>query len=177
VTTSLDTAWNDLPLTPMYLPLVRQMLEYLGGRPAASSYTVGQVFTIKADTDGSFPLIESPSGQRVDDARKTTTGEQAVTAAEPGFYRLRYRDRMESVAVNLDLSESDFTALDVDEFIASVSPKESEASQRADQSPVGTPAEIESRQRVWLVLLLAALALFVAEALLARRIRIAKLIG
>ncbi|HXU07763.1 MAG TPA: BatA domain-containing protein, partial [Blastocatellia bacterium] len=55
VTTTLDTAWNDLPLTPMFLPLVRQMLEYLGGREAGSYYTVGQAFTAAPDRDGSLP--------------------------------------------------------------------------------------------------------------------------
>jgi len=40
-----------------------------------------------------------------------------------------------------------------------------------------TAEEIEGRQRLWLPLLILALCLFVAEALLARRIRIAKLIG
>ncbi len=29
VATTLDTAWNDLALTPMFLPLVRQMLDYI----------------------------------------------------------------------------------------------------------------------------------------------------
>jgi Mg-chelatase subunit ChlD len=177
ITTTLDTAWNDLPLTPMYLPLVRQMLEYLGGSPAGSSVAVGQVFTVKPDTDGSFPLIESPSGQRIDDARKTPTGEQSVDAREQGFYRLRYRDRAEYVAVNLDQRESDFTRLNVDEFIASVTPGADDKIARPDESLADTPADVEARQRVWLVLLLLALALFIAEALMARRIRIAKLVG
>lgn len=177
VTTTLDTAWNDLPLTPLYLPLVRQMLEYLGGRPAASAYTIGQVFTVKPDADGSFPLIESPSGQRLDDARKTATGEQAVDAREAGFYRLRYRDRIEQVAVNLDTNEADLSKMDVNEFIASVSPQNDDAKARATEATTETPTEMEARQRIWLVLIVAALLLFVAEALLARRIRLAKLIG
>ena len=61
VTTTLDTAWNDLPLTPMFLPFVRQMLEYLDGRVTAASYTVGQVFAVAPDADGSLPAIESPA--------------------------------------------------------------------------------------------------------------------
>src|SRR6185369_14957775 len=70
VATTLDTAWNDLPLTPMFLPLVRQMLEYLGGRETAASYTIGQAFTTPPDKDGSLPAIDSPSAKRIDDARK-----------------------------------------------------------------------------------------------------------
>ena len=40
-----------------------------------------------------------------------------------------------------------------------------------------TAEEIESEQRLWLPLLVLALALFVSEAILARRIRIARLVG
>jgi hypothetical protein len=176
VTTTLDTAWNDLPLTPMFLPLVRQMLEYLGGREAASSYTIGQAFTTPADKDGSLPAVDSPGGKRVDDARKNSSGEQSLDASEIGFYRLRYRDRDEFVAVNLDTRESDLTKLNVDELVASVSPAPGDANAQLAQSPRLTAEEKEARQRLWLPLLLTALALFVAEAVIARRIRIPKLI-
>ena len=176
VTTTLDTAWNDLPLTPMFLPLVRQMLEYLGGREAASSYTIGQAFTTPADKDGSLPAVDSPGGKRVDDTRKNSSGEQSLDASEIGFYRLRYRDRDEFVAVNLDTKESDLGKLNVDELVASISPSPEDANSIPAQSARLTAEEKEARQRLWLPLLLTALALFVAEAVIARRIRVPKLI-
>jgi hypothetical protein len=176
VTTTLDTAWNDLPLTPMFLPLVRQMLEYLGGREAASAYSIGQAFTAVPDKDGSLPAVDSPAGKRIDGARKSPSGEQSVDASEIGFYRLRYRDRDEFVAVNLDTKESDLTKLNVDDLIASISPSPSDKSTQPSQSSALTADEKEARQRLWLPLLVTALALFVAEAVIARRIRIPKLI-
>jgi hypothetical protein len=176
VTTTLDTAWNDLPLTPMFLPLMRQMLEYLGGREAASSYTIGQAFTTPADKDSSLPAVDSPGGKRVDDLRKNSSGEQSLDASEIGFYRLRYRDRDEFVAVNLDTKESDLTKLNVDELVASISPAPGDANAQPAQSARLTAEQKEARQSLWLPLLLTALALFVAEAVIARRIRIPKLI-
>lgn len=176
ITTTLDTAWNDLPLTPMFLPLLRQMLEYLGGRESAASYTIGQAFTTPADKDGSLPAIDSPSAKRIDDARKNSSGEQSLDAGEIGFYRLRYRDRDEFVAVNLDTKESDLAKLSVDELIASVSPSADDVAARSAQLPVLTAEEREAKQRLWLPLLLTALLLFVSEAIIARRIRIPKLI-
>lgn len=176
VTTTLDTSWNDLPLTPMFLPLMRQMLEYLGGREAASSYMIGQAFTTPADKDSSLPAVDSPGGKRVDDLRKNSSGEQSLDASEIGFYRLRYRDRDEFVAVNLDTKESDLTKLSVDELVASISPAPGDAAAQPAQSSHLTAEEKESRQRLWLPLLLTALALFVAEAVIARRIRVPKLI-
>ena len=176
LTTTLDTAWNDLPLTPLFLPLVRQMLEYLSGREAASYYAIGQAFSAPADTDRSLPAIDSPGGKRVDDSRKNSAGEQSVEASEVGFYRLRYRDRDEFVAVNLDTRESDLTKLNIDDLIASVSPPPDVKSARPAQAAGLTADEKEAKQRLWLPLLLAALALFVVEAVIARRIRVPKLI-
>jgi hypothetical protein len=177
VNTTLDTAWNDLPLTPMFLPLVRQMLEYLGGQEATSAYTIGQVLAAPPDPDGSLPAIESPSGHRIDDARKNATGELALDASEIGFYKFRYRDRTEQAAVNLELKESDFAKLDVNEFVSSITPGAADPGAQPVSSPRMTAEEIEAKQRLWLPLLVLALLLFVAEALLARRIRIAKLVG
>jgi hypothetical protein len=175
ITTTFDTAWNDLPITPMFLPLVRQMLEYMGGRANAPVYTVGQALIIPPDRDGSLPAIDSPAGGRLE-TRASSTGEVAIQANEIGFYRLRYRDRDEYVAVNVDAKESDLTKLDIDEFRANILPEGSEQSS-SPFTPGLTPEEIEGRQRLWLPLLIAALALFIGEALIARRIRLAKVIG
>jgi len=176
ITTTLDTSWNDLPLTPMFLPLVRQMLEYLGGRESASAYTIGQAFNTPADKDGSLPAIDTPGGKRVDDPRKNSSGEQSVDTGEIGFYRLRYRDRDEFVAVNLDTKESDLAKLNVDELVASVSPAPGDNNAQPAQSPRLTAEEKEAKQRLWLPLLVTALLLFVAEAIIARRVRVPKLI-
>jgi hypothetical protein len=175
VTTSLDTTWNDLPLTPMFLPLVRQMLDYLGGETISSSYRIGQMLGVQPDRDGSLPAVDNPGGGRVD--QQTQTGQVSVSADEIGFYRLRYRDRAEYLAVNLDTKESDLSKLSVEEFLAGVLPEPGDQSNRASSYTGLTPEEIESRQRLWLPLLILALALFVAEALLARRIRLARLVG
>ncbi|HXG66446.1 MAG TPA: hypothetical protein VNO70_15210, partial [Blastocatellia bacterium] len=97
--------------------------------------------------------------------------------SELGFYRLRYRSRVENAAVNLDTRDSDLAKLNVDEFLAAVSADAGR--QEAQAAPVErlTEADIEARQRLWLPLLILSLALFVGEAVVARRIRIAKLIG
>jgi Aerotolerance regulator N-terminal/von Willebrand factor type A domain len=177
ITTTLDTAWNDLPLTPMFLPLARQMLEYLGGRELPAAYTIGQVIAAPPDADGSLPAIDNPAGGRLSDARQNPTGELAFDATEVGYYKFRYRDRNEFAAVNLDAKESDFAKLNVNDFVASLTREPDDRNVAPVQSPRMTAEEIEARQRLWLPLLLISLALFVGEAALARRIRIAKLVG
>lgn len=177
LTTTLDTAWNDLPLTPLFLPFVRQMLEYLDGREGISAYTIGQVFAARPDAGGALPLVEGPAGNRIEDARKNPSGELSINAAEAGFYRLRYQARQENVAVNLDTRDSDLTRLDLNEFMGAVLPERAGQNARPAPSEQIGPEEIESRQRLWLPLLIAAMILFVAEALIARRIRVAKMAG
>jgi len=93
-----------------------------------------------------------------------------------GFYRLRYRDRDEFVAVNLDTRESDLTKLNIDELIASVTVAPGDVNLQPAQSPRLTAEEKEAKQRLWLPLLVIALGLFVAEAVIARRVRVPKLI-
>jgi hypothetical protein len=176
LTTTADTAWNDLPLTPVFLPLMRQMLAYTSGRDETSDYLIGQAFRAAADDDGSHPAVEAPGGGRVEDSDSENTEDQIVQAAELGFYRLRYRDRTEFVAVNLNSKESDFGRLSVDDFIASFAPDDARTRSEPAASERTTAEQIEAKQRVWLPLILAALAMFVVEALLARRIRLPRLV-
>src|SRR5215831_18119297 len=55
--TTLDNAWTDLPITPVFLPLVHPMLDYLMGRGVASSYKIGQAIVANQGGDGSSPQI------------------------------------------------------------------------------------------------------------------------
>jgi hypothetical protein len=135
------------------------------------------MLAIPPDSDGSLPAVDNPEGGRIDDTKQSAAGGLSVAAQEAGFYRLRYRDRAEYFAVNLDTRESDLSKLSIDEFMAGVLPEPGSRTDRANSYAGLTPEEVESRQRLWLPLLILALALFVGEALLARRIRLARLVG
>lgn len=184
-TSTLDASWNDLPLKSFYLPFLRQMARYIGGPERPVWHPVGEVVAVVPGSDGSLPAVDSPPGRRLLDLRQAATGETMVPVTEPGFYRVRYNTlgtTAEPLAVNSAPAESNPTRLDPKAFIASLG-----ASGGGGQSggagepnaPTGTRAsreEEESRQRVWLYLLIAALVFFVAEAIVARRIRMAKII-
>lgn len=176
LTTTLDTTWSDLPLTPIFLPLLHQMLQYLCGADLGSSCLVGQSFTVRRGQDGALPAVDSPGGHR-ESGTPDERGDLAVAATEAGSYRLRYGSRSDYVAVNLDTKESNLARLDPDEFLASVAGGDEGKPALASQTEPVTPDEIERRQRLWLPLLALSLALFIGEAVLARRIRLAKVIG
>jgi hypothetical protein len=176
-TSTLDASWNDLPLTPIYLPLVRQMTRHLGERDERAWSLVGETFTAAPAKDGTPPAVDAPNGERITERKQTSDGELIVAAREPGFYRLRYTGNSDFAAVNTENKESDLTRLDIEAFVAAMTganPKE--ASAAAAQGKLSNE-EIESRQRVWWTLLVVALLLFITEAILARRMKTARVIN
>ena len=176
-TSTLDASWNDLPLTPIYLPLVRQMARHLGEREERPWSLVGETFTASPSKDGAPPAVDAPNGERITDRKQTSDGELIVAAREPGFYRLRYAGNSDFAAVNLDARESDLTRLDIEAFVASVTGADPNAAAQAAAKERLSNEEIESRQNVWQLLLIAALLLFITEAVLARRIKMARMIN
>ena len=177
-TTTFDAGWNDLPLTPTYLPLVRQMVRYLGEHEERAWNPLGQPFTAAAAKDGNLPAVDAPGGTRVTERLQTTTGDLIVNAREQGFYKLRYPEHSDFAAVDVDGRESDLSKLDLNVFTTAVTGADAQAAQAATVPNAGQDkTELESRQRVWWSLLIAALALFVAEAMLARRTKMARVIG
>ncbi len=176
-TSTLDASWNDLPLTPIYLPLVRQMARHLGEREERAWNDVGETFTVAAAKDGNPPAVDAPNGDRITDRKQTATGDLLINAREPGFYRLRYPGNSDFAAVNIDSRESDLSKLSVEEFVTAVTgadPKSAAASAAGEKLSI---EEVESRQRLWWMLLIAALLLFIAEAVVARRMKTAKVIS
>jgi hypothetical protein len=178
LTSTLDALWNDLPLTPIYLPLIRQVVRHLGERDEKSWHPIGQPFTVPAAKDGSPPAVDTPAGARLTERAQTSLGDLLVNPREIGFYRLRYPGESEYAAVDLEGKESDFRKLDIQEFIASVSGADATTLKDAGAQGVKiNNEEIESRQRVWWSLLVVALLLFLIEGILARRVKTAKVIS
>lgn len=174
--TSLGPSWNDLPLTPLFLPFVHQMIKYAGQRDDASWYELGQTFTVKRDQDATSPAIDTPSGARLSETRSTSEGDLLITGREPGFYRLRYSTRPDFAAVNVDGGEGDFTKLNFAEFVAGVTGGAGSA-EGGDSNNNLSKEEVEGRQKIWWSLLLVALLLLLSESVLARRTKVVKMVG
>ena len=175
-TSSLGASWNDLPLTPIYLPLVHQMIRYLGSREEGAWYLLGQTFRVAKDSKGGAPAVDSPDGARLGDNRLSAEGDPLITGRQPGFYRLRYQARPDFAAVDLSAAEGDFTKLDFGAFIGSVTGGAGKTEGR-EANRNFTNEEIENRQKVWWPLLFLALLLLITESLLAQRIKVAKMVG
>jgi hypothetical protein len=183
-TNTLDDYWNDLTRQPVYLPFVHRLTEYLGGRAEALPwFTIGQVVDLANPealvTAGLVSAQASGLAEGLDQVALTPSGATLPLPAgegprylpleEQGFYTVRppgtEPERPFIMAVNVDLEESNLARMDTEELGAqlmappgsggrSLNVEEASSLQREDQ---------ERRQSLWRWLLLAALALFVAE--------------
>jgi len=172
LTSSLDTSWNDLPLSPMYVPLVHQMLHYLHSVEARGWYHIGEAVQVQGSPSESSIPIDSPSEKRLTADDGLSTDGTLFTARENGFYRLRHRESERYVAVNLDFRESDLQKLNVDDFVATFSQGRAAQAAIAQAEPDGDLTEDQQPgRRLWWPLLITAFALFLIEAMLAGKMK------
>jgi hypothetical protein len=169
LTSALDGVWNDFPLQPVFLPVLREAATYAAGygetRPWA---VVGDVTTIAGSSTPA--VVIAPSGARL---HLGTSGEPAALQLdEQGFYEIRpdrgASDSARVVAANVNLAESDLATYDTALFAAAVAPRTAAGASRHSDETIA-PADLERRQRTWWYLLVAALLVLGAETLLSNR--------
>jgi len=190
---TFDTFWNDLGLQPVFLPFVHQLVKYAGRFAEARSwYTVGEVLDLgepqaataasekpadpKRET-GAALVVTTPSGRKLQPARGGDSG--LLVLEEQGFYEVRPvggEGRSQTVAVNLDVSESDLSSLDPEELAGAVAPSGSGSGTAALTGEM-TPEERERRQAFWWYILVAVLLLLAMETALSNRLSRAKAVG
>lgn len=171
-TSTLDLIWSDLAIRPVYLPFVHQIARHLSDyRDRPRWATVGQVIDLSQTGDPSRPRVAlAPSAERV-----PIEGDQGqvLELSEHGFYEIRERDRQAAlvsvVAANVEIAESDRTAVDPTEIIAAVAGNVGGNTAAAAAGPV--PDETQERsQRIWWFLLFAGILLLMGESILANRL-------
>ena len=117
-------------------------------------------------------VVMSPSGRRI----PVSAGERAgfIDLAEQGLYEVhdaRAADpRPLTLAVNVDLAESDLTAVDPEELAATLTGRVGQG--REASAPVReiSAGDLERRQSVWWYLLVAAFLLLVGETVVSNRL-------
>jgi hypothetical protein len=174
-TSTLDDSWTDLPVKPVFLPLVQQLARYLARYEQVTSwFTVGQVVDLAAApgarTRGDRVIV-TPSGQRVTQAAGAPG---LLELAEQGVYEVRATGsasaRAQQLAVNLDPTEADLTPLDPKELVAAVTGHASDSAVQAAAPAEMTREESEKRQSLWWYLLLAGVLLLATETVIANRL-------
>lgn len=163
----LDAVAGDFPLQPAFLPFLRRLILHVAGyEPPPPWRIAGETSSIP---DGlKEPVVATPGGTLLrlpaDSANRT------VALREAGFYDI-YEGRAAgepvwSVAVNPPAPESDLTPADARELLLGV--RRGDSTTSAGSAPP-VPAEREGRQRLWRLLLAAAVVLLIAEMIVANR--------
>jgi hypothetical protein len=169
-TSTFDAVANDLPLQPVFLPFLHQLLKHAAGHVEARPwYTVGEALDLSQEQElaGRDAAVLPPSGQK----QRVPAAQRAVELAAPGFYEVR---RLEGgswsalAAVNFDPAESDLAALDPEELRGAVVRKGAAAA-ALGAGPAPTVDEHESRQALWRYLLAAGFLVLVGETVLSNR--------
>jgi hypothetical protein len=117
-TVSADRSWSDFPLSPFYLPLAHQLIQYAAGVGAgvpylwsADSLALEEFLPEATHTS----VLKNPDGKPVSIRTAVVEGETQAYAeglAAPGIYRLSQPGRTgdtPALAINLRRGESDLT--------------------------------------------------------------------
>ena len=173
---TLDVSWNDLAVKPVFLPFVHKLMTHLGSYAEAPAWlTIGEVLdpfraglpVQRGRGAAAVPMILSPSGQRM---VLDGEGPDVVELEEQGFYEVRGQarggDAGAAVASNVDLAESDLTAMDTQELVAAAE-GHAGGERSAGGDPAATAEAQERAQKVWWYLLFAGILLLGAETVLA----------
>ena len=167
---TFDGYWNDLPVQPVFLPLIQSLVRHAAGwTPQRPWETVGQVLALSDARKGERLVAVAPSGERTrwteDDSLRS------LPLREQGFYEIRGGDAVAPsrvVAVNSDPTESELGSFAADELSRAVSPAGTVNAAAAGATTLSL-AERERRQTLWWYVLVVALLLLAAESLLSNR--------
>jgi hypothetical protein len=172
-TTTLDDSWTDLPRTPVYLPLVHQLVKYLANYERTTEWTnVGQVVDLSAMLKGRADrIVMTPAGERI---TVPSSEPGLVELDEQGVYEVRAAaagaGRAERIAVNLDPAESDLSVLDPQELVAAVTGRAAPVAGEQSAPAVISATDAERQQGLWWYLLLAGMVILAAETVIANRL-------
>ena len=160
-TTSLGSQWNDLPLGGAYVPLLHSLATYSFDAPSSShQYTVGDAVSIPDDIQWD---ILAPDGK----VFKVDTGYFRNTEV-PGHYIAESQTDQRMFSVNIDPLESDLTARDQEEVYAAIKGPQDDYARTPNEASHAIREE-ERDQKMWRIVILAVVGIFILENLIAGR--------
>ena len=174
-TTTAETSWNNLALTPVFPMVMQQIVTYLSGREFERPRSVGDSLTLTyvEQPDASDAVFDTPSGKSITVPVREMGGQYAAllkSAPEAGYYMAHVSVQApgQPIAVNVDPTESNLACL-----------AESELRQNLEAlglnvivSDAELAAAIESSRTgrsAWRFFMICALAFLLIECLLADR--------
>jgi hypothetical protein len=166
----LTSGWHpedsQLALSTKFVPLLYAMLEHSGApAPLPAQYHVDDIIPIApaAAGDKSSAVVRAPDGSNLELSAAETNFSRTLA---PGIYTLVSARAPRRFAVNLDAAESRTAPLPADELERLGVPlarQESAVAREAQRNVRLQDAELENRQRLWRLCLIAALGVLLVE--------------
>lgn len=174
-TTTAETTWNNMALTPVFPLVLQQIVTYLSGREFERPRTVGDslALTYVDQPDASDAVFDTPSGETITVPVREASGQFVAlleTAPEAGYYTARVSVQAPGlpVAVNVDPRESEVASLPESELRANLEG----LGLKVVTGDAELAAAIESTRTgrsAWRFFMIAALVFLLLECLLADR--------
>ena len=164
----LDARWSTLPLTPLYAPLVHQMLASVRKGALPPFFRVGESIALAEVEPGTPLAVLAPDGERLHRGEEVSEDSTQLMPERIGVYRLRRVSGEDMVAVNVEAGESDLTKMEEAERERLATTMGGEEVRRSSANPEEERARAE-RQTLWRALLLMVLLLVLSEAIVADR--------
>ena len=192
-TSTIDREWNDLPIRAVYLPFLHEAIKYLALKDvgAAPNYRVGDSVELKVSDDENGEAARRTeiavfNPNNVETRLQQNAGPTEVAlqgsvfydeTAVPGIYSVHTSAGETGLpspyfVVNVDTTESDLAARDVEELTSMLkgAADESVAEKPTAELVAQYHEDVEKSQNVWIYLMLAVFALAVTEMFLANRV-------
>ena len=162
---SMDLEWNNLPLQGLFLPFVHETLRHLvQGEVKRRAYEVGDRFSVDINDSGAVAAVRGPDGGAM-----AFDPDFIVEAGMPGVIRAEIGGGGENFAVNTAAVESNLARVAVATLTDSIINPDTDVVRSRDVQMAELVEELERPQRIWWWILLLAMALLLAESVLANR--------
>jgi len=172
-TTTADSAWNNMAVTPVFPLLLSQMVTYLTAREFETPRTVGDFLALSYTNqpEANDAVFETPSGELITVPVRSHRNQFVALldkAREPGFYLARVHVQAPGVpiAVNVDTYESAVTGLSQEQATALFAPTKARLVQ-ADATLTDAISTSRTQRSFWRRVMMAGILFLVLEGLLA----------
>lgn len=174
-TTTAETTWNNMALTPVFPLVMQQIVTYLSGREFERPRLVGDSLTLTyvEQPDASDAVFETPSGENITVPVREVGGQFVAlleNAHEAGYYTARVSVQSAGlpIAVNVDPRESQVASLDESELRKNIEGLGLQVAASGDELAAAIESSRTGRS-AWRIFMIAALVFLLLECLLADR--------
>jgi hypothetical protein len=174
-TTTADTTWNNMALTPVFPLVLQQVVTYLSAREFERPRSVGDSLTLTfaEQPDASDAVFETPSGDPITVPVREVGGQFVAlleNAWEAGYYTAKVSVQAAGlpIAVNVDPRESQVASVGDAELRENLEPLGLKVVSGGDELAAAIEASRTGRS-AWRLFMIAALVFLLFECLLADR--------